>query len=208
MILYLLPNSPHILLLPPFSACREERLHGDDQKSKECLAHALEKHLYTRASGFEEYSDVSTLDERLRRITEALVRRRLQKQKQKTQVSPDVALRRAIGEEKHQLVHELIDEVHRLRLTRCSSCCASRMGSCPRDVPPGLPAQQVMPLPIRDLFFRTDLLDAVSSTSVERIPFVDWDVKIQQTRDVVLAYKEWIQSQTSPESALKSYSAV
>ena len=62
-----------------------------------------------------------------------------------------------------------------------------------------------MPPPIRDLFFGTELIEAMSSTPVNLIPDVDWDAKIRQTQNILQTYKDWLRL---PQSRVSGFAQV
>lgn len=170
------------------------------------FAEALERLLYAQASSIEDHADSASLDSRLNTIFLALIQRRSRK-------CPDHpmgrrrALKAALGHEKCRELESLMNQFYLIRLGRAEHCGRMCQGSSCTvvattgtvDPAPPLPKQQKMPAAVRNLFFRTRLMqleyDPISKW--EDLPLVEWDELIKEAENHVEDYHAWCANMSS-----------
>lgn len=139
------------------------------------LASALEKRLYKSAISFESYCDLQTLESRMRVV---LYHLRNQKNKRKKRTKSVIShqrkqlLQQLLGFEDYTraewVVHEIYQRKTSLAGQNCGQCQIGSK-SCPPLRQKAQPFGEHLPNPVKDLFFRTPLLDIFSKYAVERI---------------------------------------
>jgi hypothetical protein len=156
------------------------------------IAQSLEQLLFKTAPTFRDYANTKTLKSRIRLLTVSLLRRRLKKRQIP---SREEALKSSLGAELFLEVWQLSREVKLLRLNRislnCQSCRGNEMCTLPSERPLPFKAQEQLPVPVRSLFFETDLVQAFDSAPVDRIPQLDWKTMIEQARNSIRLYNDW-----------------
>lgn len=179
-----LPNTSPSHIFSASSILSESRL-GNDAACRKSLAQILEKNLYNNAHHFEEYADVSTLNERIRLAALAFVSRRHLKKDQKS--NRHQILLKALGEKKYQEVCGLVKSIQDLRVQGAQSLlCTTR---CETKLV--IPGQRTMPSAVRNLFFDTKIVKATEKTPLDQIELEKWDALIEQARANIEAFQEW-----------------
>ena len=151
------------------------------------LAKKLEALLFHNAPCFEVYADESTIDSRIRLAAIALVsRQRLRKAQEKKDQRQ--ALMKALGEDMYHQVCDTVRAVQDLRLRGAASCrCTTTC--CQKKI--HIPGQRVMPPPVRNLFFETNLIDAAENTPLDKISSVDWKSMVVEAQENMKAFHKW-----------------
>jgi hypothetical protein len=172
------------------STFSENRL-GSDAACQKSLAQVLENNLYNNAHHFDEYADVSTLHERIRLAALAFMSRCHLKKVQKRRRHK--ILRKALGEQKHQDVCDLVKAIQDLRAQgaqsfRCTTNSETKLV---------IPGQRTMPSAVRNLFFNTQIVVATENTPLDQIELEEWDAMIDQARANIEAFQEWSGLQTT-----------
>jgi hypothetical protein len=145
------------------------------------LAKFLEQLLFQSSSSFAEYSDLSTLENRMRlELTVKLQRRLTMSTKQKrTQI-----LIQILGKKKFIRVKKLVATIKLEKNKKVATMkCSGEVCS--------IPFRGSLPQVVRDLFFETALLDAFERSSLEKIAKLDWDVLMTNAEDNLRAYQVW-----------------
>ncbi|CAJ1966007.1 unnamed protein product [Cylindrotheca closterium] len=153
------------------------------------LASMLEQRLYQSAISFESYCDLQTLESRMRVVLYQLRNQREQKKRQETsRISQkrSQVLQQIMGAQEYARAEWLIYEIHQRKTTlagqSCGQCRQLPNGSllCPLPLPRGGGRRKTttqplasfgehLPTPVKNLFFRTPLLDVFGKYPVDRI---------------------------------------
>jgi len=141
------------------------------------LASMLEKRLYKSAISFESYCDLQTLESRMRVV---LYHLRSQKEKRKkkrqslTSQKRALILKQKMGLQEFARAEWLVYEIRQRKASLAGQSCAQCQmdkSSCSVNTKTtkAKPFGEQLPTPVRDLFFRTPLLDIFGKYPVERI---------------------------------------
>jgi hypothetical protein len=144
------------------------------------LAALLETRLYQSAISFESYSDLSTLQSRMRVVLYHLKNQRQRTKRRKSSRNAQkrgLLLQQKMGlvqyERAEWLVHEIRQRKNLLAGQSCTKCQLN--GTCTllpstQTVPFG----ESLPTPVRNLFFRTPFCDLFQKYPLERIEHMSW----------------------------------
>ena len=146
---------------------------GKDKEQIKKIAKCLEQFLFQSSSSFAVYSDLSTLENRIRLELTVKLQRRLtmSTKRNRTQI-----LVKTLGRGKYIRVQDLVREI-KLEKNKKVATMKCSGGVC------SIPFRGSLPQVVRDLFFETALLDAFERSSLEKIATFDWDVLMTNAED-------------------------
>eukprot|EP00934_Nitzschia_sp_Nitz4_P003770 Nitzschia sp. Nitz4//scaffold104_size75438//53166//54183//NITZ4_005663-RA/size75438-snap-gene-0.117-mRNA-1//1//CDS//3329532407//3760//frame0 len=170
---------------------------NQDLKSVEKMAHHLEERLYQIAPTLADYSNVSTLESRLRVVLQMLRRKTNNKrqklaQRELARQQRETCLRRCLGEARYNQVDDLVGEIsheqNELVGSNCPKCQVM-------DKFKGGSFGTQLPEPVRKIFFSTPLLQVWQEYSIQRLcgsmTSMDWDSLISQAEANLHEYQQW-----------------
>ena len=163
-----------------FSRCSGK---GKDTDQIKKIAKCLERFLFQSSSSFAAYSDLSTLENRIRLELTVKLQRRLTMSTKRNRAQ---ILMKCLGREKYVRVQDLVGEIKSEKNKKVATMKCSG-GVC------SIPFRGSLPRVVRDLFFETALLDAFERSSLEKVATFDWDVLMINAEDNLRAYKAWAQ---------------
>ena len=152
-------------------------------------AESLERKLFQSSTSFEAYSNLSTLDERIRILITIQLQRRMNKSNRRDRIQ---TLTTIMGAEMYSRIEELVKEIkliknQKVATMKCSgdSCSASfvKDGNFPE--------------PVRNIFFNTGLLDAFERSPLDKAAQVNWDTLLATASQNMKAYLEWEKTNSS-----------
>lgn len=164
-------------------------------------AQVLEKLLFARCTSRESYLNCrENLDVKLRSVLAALLERRIRKSGQ--HVTRQHALTTVLGStKKYNQVASLVSEIKSLRMgfpmeTASSSTTTKPPASQDSSKKPS--QQQLVTTskdPVRDLYFRSDLVAAFELSPIEDFEAMRWNNLISQAESIIQEYRAWIVKQ-------------
>lgn len=181
----------------------EQRLRqkpGSPTIPDQCITRAakyLEQYLFRTAYSFEDYGDLSTLDQRIQIFLTVQVKRRLVKNCKRNRTE---TLRLVMGDDRYFIVRDLVRQIKLEKNTKVASMKCSTGSYCPPNTTGGgarrscsisFEKDTVLPQPVRNLSFGTALLDAFEKSPVERIQQMDWNALVAQAEENLGAYSQW-----------------
>lgn len=146
----------------------------------------------------------AALNEALEKILSALMDRKNRRQRLDA-AKRGTVLRDSLGPCFEAAIN-LVEEIKALKLSRASiGCGACKDGACPSSQQPGVklnisPANssilpEVMPEPVKQLFFRNKLCWMVEKASISELVRADWCQLVKLAKNDLKAYRKWEQEQ-------------
>jgi menaquinone-dependent protoporphyrinogen IX oxidase len=191
----------------------EKRLPNHSENSYK-VACVVEKMLYKSSYDITEYSNLDTLDERIRAILAIqLCKRTLRTKKTSEQTATKLkgSTRSSVlidllgGLDRYRTVESLVYNVKKTKLelvVRMKGGCTKT--SCPYPATSSstmgkFPQNTVFPEPLRDLFFHIPLVQIFDKTPIEKLQNQDWDSLIKDAQTKYQAFLQYIHNEQQPK---------
>ena len=166
------------------------------------LAESLATILFTHSKSLDEHTNPEYMNESLRSLVGVLKHRR--NKKVRSVSNREEFLRKILGPEKHVRVRRLAEQIKLARLQKvgegCAQCRMLDNGAmvCPR---PEVPSKS-FPRPVKRLFFKVDLMNALEFRSLQAWKETNWDGLISEAEEILREYHDWRNlKQVSPQAA-------
>jgi hypothetical protein len=160
------------------------------------IAVTLEKRLYKSAVSFESYCDKKTLESRLKVVLYEWKSQRRDKKKRLSSLTKrrrSQFLKQKLGLEEYVLAEWLVVEIKQKRTSLASESCAQCQIRNP-DMPITSSFGEQLPLPVRNLFFNTPLVEAFETYSLQRLQYYGHhylEELIVQAENTMREYDDW-----------------
>lgn len=135
------------------------------------IAVNLEKRLHMSAVSFKSYSDVETLESRMKVVLFNWKHQRSERKLRRgslTKMKRRLFLKEQLGPSQYDLAFWLVNEIKQRRTSLVSENCGKCQIANP-DMPTTATFGEQLPLPVRNLYFSTPLVDVFEKYSLERI---------------------------------------
>jgi len=199
-------------------------------KQQEALAKRLDVLLFEKASSLQEYSNIVTLEGRVKSLLTHMLGRCLERAANRESLSRERTLCQVLGgKEALRQVLALVQDIKRMQwgapapnhkhrrntsttssssssmssVTSMSSYASSRSSSSSSS---GMSNNKTMDKAVQDLFLNTPIVQALERTPTDALTKVPWEELVEQGRQVVVTYKAWLQAQVPPPKPTTSTS--
>jgi hypothetical protein len=178
---------------------REEKCDMRPDRSNEIIhkiAVNLEKRLYKSAVSFESYCDMRTLESRLKVVLYEWTSQRRDKKRRRSSLTKrrrSQFLKEKLGRAGYALAEWLVVEIKQKRTSLASESCAQCQIRNP-DISITSSFGEQLPLPVRNLFFNTPLVDVFETYSLQRLQYYGHhylEELIVQAEKTMREYDDW-----------------
>lgn len=205
--------------------CREQGRKFSKRKSQaktslpgtpraEELAKRLETLLFHKSNSLEEYANEQTLEDWFKSLLSRMLGRCILRAASQEHSSRERTLCLVLGKDRLRQVIQLVKTIKRMQLA-APSLSSSSTGKDRNALDPleskstssCIVLKPLLDKPLRDLFLKTSLVQALEFTPTENLHKLPWDDLIFQAEQVVTAYQHW-KTQKLEESKLLTNSNI